>query len=161
MGLFILKLIKYLDEAEADIGEKIIGINELNFSVTKTASKKRWFQKPSGLAILFFFLVVLGLSFFLPDQANSDFMFIILMIIRAIIILTLWYFLLSPLLRKILSKILSKHKSERLEEIDDILQFFPILKQIVFFSWNNSKRVRGIKKIKTFIFRVILYTLYR
>jgi hypothetical protein len=161
VGLFILKLIKYLDEAEADIGEKIIGINELNFSVTKTASKKRWFQKPSGLAILFFFLVVLGLSFFLPDQANSDFMFIILMIIRAIIILTLWYFLLSPLLRKILTKILSKHKSERLEEIDDILQFFPILKQIVFFSWNNSKSFRGIKKIKTFIFRVILYTLYR
>ncbi|OGU65427.1 MAG: hypothetical protein A2W30_06965 [Ignavibacteria bacterium RBG_16_36_9] len=161
VGLFILKLIKYLNEAETNGGEKIIEFKPTEFSVTNAASKKHWFQKPSGLIILIFVLVVLGLSFFLPDWTKSNFVDIILMIVRAIIIIALWYILLAPMLRKILSKLLSKHKTKRLEEIDDILQFFPMLKQIVIFSWNNSKSYRGIKRIKTFIFRVILYALAR
>ena len=161
VGLFILKLIKYLNEAETTGGEKIIEFKPTEFSVTNAASKKHWFQKPSGLIILIFVLVVLGLSFFLPDWTKSNFVDIILMIVRAIIIIALWYILLAPMLRKILSKLLSKHKTKRLEEIDDILQFFPMLKQIVIFSWNNSKSYRGIKRIKTFIFRVILYALAR
>lgn len=161
VGLFILKLIKYLNEAETNGGEKIIEFKPTEFSVTNAASKKHWFQKPSSLIILIFVLVVLGLSFFLPDWTKSNFVDIILMIVRAIIIIALWYILLAPMLRKILSKLLSKHKTKRLEEIDDILQFFPMLKQIVIFSWNNSKSCRGIKRIKTFIFRVILYALAR
>jgi len=161
VGLFILKLIKYLNEAETTGGEKIIEFKPTEFSVTNAASKKLWFQKPSSLIILIFVLVVLGLSFFLPDWTKSNFVDIILMIVRAIIIIALWYILLAPMLRKILSKLLSKHKTKRLEEIDDILQFFPMLKQIVIFSWNNSKSYRGIKRIKTFIFRVILYALAR
>jgi len=159
LGLFILKLVKYLDNAEPDAGKKIIEFRKSEIAINQTAHRKHWFQKPSGIVILMFFLIALGLSFFLPEWVKSDTVGIILMVVRAIIIIILWYFLISPLLRKFLSKIIARQKTKYLDEIDDILQLFPLLKQVVTFSWNDSKSFKGLKKIKNFIFLVILYTL--
>ena len=101
----------------------------------------------------------ISISFFLPEWMRSDVSDIIFMIVREIIIITLWYFLVSPLLLKILSKIISKHKIKHLNELDDILQLFQLLKQVVALSWKDSKRYGGIKRLKVFTFQVILYTL--
>ena len=154
LGLFILKLVKYLDNAEPDAGKNIIEFRKSEIAINQTAHKKHWFQKSSGIASLIFFLLVLGVSFFLPEWVQSSATDIILMIVRAVIIITLWYFLISPMIRKYLSRMISKRKSKHLEEIDDILQFFPIIKQAAILSWNDSKRFKGLKKIKNFIFQV-------
>lgn len=159
LGLFILKLVKYLDNAEPDAGKKIIEFRKSEIVINQTAHKKHWFQKPSGILILMFFLIALGLSFFLPEWVTSDAVDIILMVVRAIIIIILWFFLIAPLLRRLLSKIIANQWTKRFSEIEEILQLFPLLKQVVTFSWNDSKGFKGIKKIKNFIFLVVLYTL--
>jgi hypothetical protein len=159
LGLFILKLVKNLNNAEPDAGKRIIEFRKSEIAINQTAHRKHWFQKPSGIVILMFFLIALGLSFFLPEWVKGDAVDIILMVIRAMIIIMLWFFLVSPLLRRLLSKIITKQRIKHLSEIEDILQLFPLLKQVVTFSWNDSKGFRGIKKIKNFIFLVILYTL--
>jgi hypothetical protein len=159
LGLFILKLVKYLDNAEPDAGKKIIEFRKSEIAINQTAHRKRWFQKPSGIVILMFFLIALGLSFFLPEWVKSDTVDIILMVVRAIIIIILWFLLISPLLRKFLYKIIARQKTKYLGDIEDILQLFPLLKQVVTFSWNESKSFKGLKKIKNFIFLIILYAL--
>jgi hypothetical protein len=159
IGLFILQLLKNVEEFDTRKLPKLSESEKAELSISKSANKKHWFQKPSGIALLIFFLLVLGVSFILPEWVQSSATDIILMIVRAVIIITLWYFLISPMIRKFLSRMISKQKSKHLEEIDDILQFFPIIKQAAILSWNDSKRFKGLKKIKNFIFQVILYTI--
>lgn len=159
IGLFILNLFKHLQAVDTGTLQKLNDSEKQALALNNPVDKKRWFQKPSRIAILIFFLGALSISFFLPDWIKSDVTDIVLMIVRAIIIITLWYFLVSPLLMKIFSKIISKHRIKHLNELDDILHFFPLLKNVVILSWNDSKSYSGAKKIKAVIFKVIVYTL--
>ena len=161
IGIFILNLSKHLEEATSGMELKVKKPDDVKITMNSSVSRKHWFQRPSGIVILIFLLVVLGLSFFLPEWMNTNVIDIILMLVRAVIIITLWYFLVAPLLIGIFSKIIAKQKSRHLEEIDNILQLFPVLKETAVLSWNDSKTFRGIKKIKIFIFNLVSYTLYQ
>ena len=159
LGFFILKLLKRIEENDTKINndpnDKVAGV----LSFENTRKRKRWFQKLSGIVILFFFLALLSFSFFVPEWANSKLTEIIVMIVRAVIIVLFWYFLISPLLRKIISKQVSKQKAKHLVEINSILHFFPQMKQIVGYSWKKSKDFRGIKRIENFLFSLIQYSI--
>lgn len=161
IGIFILQLLNHLRDSKRSNLLQITNFENAESIIKRSGKRKHWFQKPSGIAILIFLLTSLGISFFLPEWMKSDVSDIIFMIVRAIIIIILWYFLVSPLLLKILSKIISKHKIKHLDELDDILQFFPLLKQVVAMSWKDSKRYSGITRIKVFTFQIILYTVVK
>jgi len=159
IGIFILQLLNHLKDSKTSDLLEINNFEKEESTIKKFGKRKRWFQKPSGIAIMIFLLTLLGVSFFLPEWMKSDVSDIIIMIVRAIIIITLWYFLISPLLLNILSKIISKNRIKHLNELDDILHLFPSLKQVVALSWKDSKGYRGIKRIKVFTFQAILHTL--
>jgi hypothetical protein len=162
LGFFILRLSNRLEATDLSTYPKPISDSVTEeFSVKISKHKKHWFQKPSGIAVMIFLLVLLAVSFFLPEWAESNITDIILMIVRAIIIIALWYYLISPILRKIISKIVSEQKMKHFKDIDHILQFFPLMKQIVILSWNNSKGHKGIKRVENFLFNIIQYTLAR
>lgn len=159
IGIFTLQLLNHLEDSETS---NLIQLNNFEYAesaLKRSGKRKHWFQKPSRITLMIFLLTLLGTSFFLPEWMKSDVSDIIIMIVRAIIIITLWYFLVSPLLLKILSKIISKHRIKHLNELENIIRFFPLLKQVVALSWKDSKRYGGIKRVKVFTFQAILYIL--
>ena len=158
-GIFILKLLKRLEENGSSESNEL---NDQKFellSLDNTKKRKHWFQKPSGVIIILFFIAILTFSFFVPEWSNSKLTEIVVMVIRALIIVLLWFFLVSPLLRKIFSKLISKQKAKHLVEIDRILQLFPQMKQIVSFSWRYSKGSSGIRRLENFLLSLIQYTI--
>ena len=159
LGFFILKLLKRIEEDDTKINNQPIDKVAEVLSFENSSERKRWFQKPTGVIISMFFVALLTFSFFVPEWYDSKLMEIVIMIVRALIIVLLWVFLVSPLLRKIFSKLISKQKARHLVEIDRILQFFPQMKQIVSFSWRNSKGSGGIKRLENFLLSLIQYTI--
>lgn len=155
LGFFILKLFKRIEENDNNINRKPNGKVSEVLSFENTSQRKSWFQKPSGVVILFFFVALLTFSFFVPEWSDNKLTEILLMIVRALIIVLLWIFLVSPLLRKIFSKLISKQKARHLVEIDRILQFFPQMKQIVGYSWRNSKGSNGFRRLENFLLTLI------
>ena len=159
LGIFILKLLRRLEENETLADDKPVDNKFELLPFDNTKRKKHWFQKPSGFLILFFFLALLSFSFFVPEWANNKLTGIIVMTVRAVIIVLFWYFLISPLLRKFISKLVLNQKVKHFVEIDRILNFFPQMQQIVSISWRNSKSFKGIARIENFLFSLIQYSI--
>lgn len=160
LGVFILKLFRRIEENDTKLNSKPNDKVTESLSFDNTSKRKRWFQKPSGVIIILFFIAILTLSFFVPEWSDdSKLTEIVLMMVRALIIVLLWFILVSPVLRNTFSKLISKQKAKHLVEIDRILQFFPQMKQIVTFSWKNSKDTKGIKRIENFLLSLIQYTI--
>lgn len=159
LSFFILKIMRRFELADSldypdSNSNGIESVSDIG-----SGNKKYWFKKPSGLALLMFFLIVLGFSFFMPDFSDTRLAEVIVMIIRALIIILLWYFLVSPLLRKFIFRLISKQKAKHLIEINNILKFLPQMKQNVVYSWKKSKSFSGIKRIENFIFYLLLFSL--
>ena len=159
LGFFILKLLKRIEENGNNINSQLNGKVAEVLSFENTSQRKHWFQKPSGVMILLFFVALLTFSFFVPEWSDSKLTEILLMMVRALIIVLLWLFLVSPLLRKIFSKLISKQKARHLVEIDRILRLFPQMKEIVSYSWRNSKGFSGIKRLENFLLSLIQHTI--
>ena len=161
IGIFILQLLNHINDYKTNNLPQLNIFENSEPTLKRSGKRKHWFQKASGIAIMIFLLTLLGISFFLPEWMKSDASDIILLIVRAIIIITLWYFLVSPLLLKLLSKLISKHRIKHLNELENIFQLFPSLKQLVALSWKDSKSYKGIKRIKMFTFQAILHILVK
>ncbi len=159
LGIGIVKLLKRMDEKPSSrVDEKIV-LEPPEKSFNKIDLKKHWFQKPSGIVLFIFFVSVLCISFFIPEWYSTNLTEIALMFVRAIIIILLWYFIISPLLRRAASKMISKQKSQHLDQINDILQLLPHIKGVVRSSWRNAKNYKGIKRVENFLFQLIQYSL--
>jgi hypothetical protein len=159
IGIFILNFMKRL--ASTTIPH-LLDLNfpgDDDFTSEMPSNKKHWLQKPSGILSVVFFLAVLGFSFFVPEYINTEFSGIVLMILRALIIILLWYFLISPLLRALISKLVTKQRAKYLVEINNILQIFPQMKQVVKFAWKKSANYKGLKRIEQFIFNLLQHSL--
>jgi hypothetical protein len=81
----------------------------------------------------------------------------IVMIVRSIIIMLLWYTIAGPLLRKLYNRYLSKKKNKYTLEVEQSVRIMPLLKAIVVQSWNTSKSQPGLKRFKRFITLLIVF----
>jgi hypothetical protein len=159
LGIFILKLFKRLEENGTLANNELNAYEFESLSFDNAKKRKHWYQKPSGILILLFFLVLLSFSFFVPEWASGKLTEIIVMSVRAVMIVLLWFFLISPLLRKFISKLVLKQKVKHFVEIDRILHFFPQIREIVSHSWKNSKSYKGIARIEFFLLTLIQYSI--
>jgi hypothetical protein len=119
----------------------------------KKQKKKSWWKKPSRIFILLIILIILFSTFFFNNSSSDGISDIFVMIIRGVTFLLIWYYFLSPLVRKLLHKILKRKKSKYLDEVEEIMEFFPAMKMIFSQSLNESKTHKGFKRITFFIER--------
>ena len=82
------------------------------------------------------------------------------LIIRSVLILMIWYFLLAPFLMKFLNKILSEKRVYYQTDVQDILTILPTLKLIIYHSWSESKPFKGFSRLSQFLAKSIAYSLY-
>ncbi len=120
--------------------------------------RKSRFKFPNKLTTIFL-TALLILSYFNPSWKSNALTDVLIMTVRGIVLTFLWYSLLSPITKKILNGLIEKRKSDYLEEVENILKLFPQFKSILNYSKKESKKFKGVKRIKEFFKLVILTSL--
>ena len=98
---------------------------------------------------------MLAASYFIPDIEDQATTRILVMFLRSVVILFLWFTFVGPYLRKLLNNYTAKKKNQYADEIEKIVDVFPLYKKYAAYSWKKSNEFKGITKIKTF-FKLLL-----
>ncbi|HLG31870.1 MAG TPA: hypothetical protein VI362_02435 [Ignavibacteriaceae bacterium] len=117
-------------------------------------------QKYIKYGITLFILLLLVLTFLFDQTLNKVMQSIILMSIRAILVLFIWFKIISPFITKLLLKTLSTTKWKRAEQVEQIISLFPHLNGILHYCWQytlcfKNKRTR-FKKFLVYTFLLLL-----
>ncbi|NCS88685.1 MAG: hypothetical protein AUK34_01190 [Ignavibacteria bacterium CG2_30_36_16] len=102
--------------------------------------------------IMFGFIILFGiLTYFdlgIPKNKFSD---AVIMLVRSITIIVVWFFAAAPLLKNFIKKYLSKRENRYKTEIENIVDLFPLFRGAFNVSKTIALKQTGIKKISTFI----------
>ncbi|MBL1211835.1 MAG: hypothetical protein HND52_00640 [Ignavibacteriae bacterium] len=116
-------------------------------SVLPTKRKKKKVLKYSFGIVL---IAMMAGSYFIPDVENQTITKILIMFLRSVVILFLLFTFIGPYLRKLLNKYTAKKKNEYADEIEKIIDVFPLYKKYAAYSWKKSNDYQGVLKIKIF-----------
>ncbi len=124
-----------------------------NYSDTPAVSKPKrlWWKKKSGIAYLLFSTIFLILSFIFPEYGKGKSSGIILMFIRSLVVISLWYFLVSPMILRMINKLLKNKRSVYSDEILGMIEFFPQLRSLVKICWQNTAGSHLYKRLNLFL----------
>ena len=123
---------------------------------TVKEKKVKWFIVITWglLAILFFQSVIF------PGGSVLATHIVLQIIIRALLIMVGWIYILSPILLKALEKIFSGKKKFLKEPLMQVQKILPEIKQIFIYSLAATKNLSGIVRIKSFI-KILLSNILR
>jgi hypothetical protein len=152
-GLLPSKINRYKNEIPRDL---FLQDQEELFLKRK---KKSWLLRPSGILIFSILLILLIYSYISPSSLGIRSNEIIVMLIRSITIMLIWFLLIGPIVRKLFQKYLSPKKSFYAKEIGEIMELFPRFKKIISFCWKNSSNKKGFKRIHYFLSTSFYYLL--
>lgn len=125
----------------------------------KEKKKKNWLLRPTGIVIVFISLSVLIYSYISPSTSEVGSSEIIIMLIRSITIMIIWFTLIGPLIRKLFQKYLFGKKSFYAKEIGEIMELFQQFKKVISYCWKNSSDKKGLKRIQYFLSKSFYYLL--
>jgi nucleoside-triphosphatase THEP1 len=127
-------------------GNKIIISNSVTTDLPGLSKRKKRLKK--SLFIIWILLVLLYVqSYFkigaplLPSHIS------IKILLRSIIIVLSWYFIVGPLLKQLLHHWLQKKKTQSQQEIEQVLQLLPVTQQLIAKSWRRTRSNKGWKRI--------------
>jgi hypothetical protein len=119
-------------------------------------------SKRIALFITWFCLLVLYIqsAFRLgnPLLPASD---VLQIIIRSVLIVFLWYFILSPLLSRWLKKWLQGKQYLLKDDVEAIVEIFPWTRQLLVQSWRSSGDARGLQRLSVFTKTALIQTISR
>lgn len=162
IGIFTGKLperIRELKEKER-LNFEAIGENIYETGINRNYRKRKWWQRPTGILIFIFAASLLFISYLFPEIDNNKVYEIGIMLLRAIIILTIWYSLIGPLLLKQFRKYLKKKQNKYSTELTNIVDSFPQLRSIVSYCWKINNNLKGLKKLRSFITHLLTIILF-
>ena len=111
---------------------------------------KRKRKRVRGI-LFFIWLLLLGLyvqSYFgfgkplLPTHISVK------ILLRSVIVVLAWLFLVGPLVKMILHRWLQKKRDQSRDEIAKILDLLPSTQQLIIRAWKNSDRYKGLRRVK-------------
>lgn len=104
---------------------------------------------------LLLLLALVG-SYFIPEITffGKD---ILIMLFRYTIIMVLWTFWASKFLLEKGKKIINKKSYIYKKDIDFLLKLLPEIKKITYFCWQETKSVKGVKRVFSFLELLISY----
>lgn len=123
---------------------------------SKKSKHKRWWFKPGGIL---FFVIIISLftySYLYPDYEYIKKDSLLIMLLRGILLMFIWYKFLSPLLMSGFKKVIDKKKNKYTGEIENVVNILPLFKSIIKFCWNESTQVKGFKRLHRFFSLVLL-----
>ncbi len=128
-------------------------------NVPKKPKSKRWI-KPSSLAVFVLAIAVILLSYLYPESSGFDVGAILLMLVRAFLVIFLWFYFIAPLIKGKLIRLLKRKRgSNYANEVDSIIEFLPKLKLVFASSWVISSKYNGANRLFQFLVYSITYLL--
>lgn len=116
----------------------------------KESVKRLWWKKPTRIFLFIFLVSVLLLTYFFPQAGKNHAYEILIMLIRAAVIISLWFLVISSFLRKYLRRVIEKYQFRHAGEIERIASLFPAFRKIISFCWIRSGSLKGFKRTKMF-----------
>jgi hypothetical protein len=161
VGLFAGKLPFWIGDVIQDDKLEITSFNNLKSELVKKnkGKHKRWWQRLSGIIFISFVVIMVALSYLYPELGANKAAEIIIMILRAMLIMIIWYSLLGPLALKYLRKFLKKKENLYASEISKIIDSFPHLRSLVSYCWKISSHEKGYRRIKSFLIYLVSFLL--
>lgn len=121
--------------------------------------KRRWLKKISLYALFSLAILIFIGSYLFPFFEKSQGIAAVTMLIRSIIIMSSWYFIIGPAAMRWLRKYFKKKQNFYSSEIEHMLQLFPLLKKIIRYSWAEASVLRGTKRLMLFSENLLVHLL--
>ena len=152
LGMLIYRIPYWLENVDNDdpnikLNSKKLEINTSTINLQKKKRKKR------ALIYIFISIAILLLvaSYIFPEHGNIDSSNLLFMIIRVLLIITIWYLVLLPLITKLLQRLLKKSKMKYASDVDEIIESLPIIKYEFLQIWDLSRNKGVTKRLKYFL----------
>lgn len=160
IGLFSAKIPKWVNE-EMEINQTFSAVITTQIKEqTRIKRKSKYrFVKPGSIAIVLLALSIIILTYVFPQFNDSQGKMAIVMIVRSIVIMFIWYAIAGPFLRKMYYKYLGTKKNKYTLEVEQSVRIMPFLRVMVVNSWLASKKYPGLSKFKRFI-TLLIVTLF-
>ena len=140
--------------------EYLIPHTDEQFSEIKPGSTRRKNKIRYFFIFIWIALIILFLQSYLhigkaliPSQLSLQ------IILRSLLIILTWYFLISPLLSSLIKKWLHRQQIRSQSDIDQVVLMLPSTRYIFLKSWQLSSAAKGWKRISVFCKIVLVNTL--
>lgn len=129
-----------------DAANRIVITNESTTIAFVPAKRKGMLKK--GLLIIWIILLLLYVqSYFGIGTPLLSSHISLKILLRSVIIILAWVFIVGPLLRQLLHYWLQKKKSSSQQDIQQVLQLLPSTQRLIAESWKRSGTKKGLKRI--------------
>lgn len=115
---------------------------------------RKWWRRGSML-LLILVLILLALWGFKDKQSMDP----IVLILRALCVIVLWYGIVAPIMMEILKMYLSKKKQGSKAELSRVMNLLPHIKAVTRIAWEESSHKMGIYRLTEFLSRMIVYSI--
>jgi hypothetical protein len=135
--------------------QKKYSIETINtdMKIPQRRRKKKW-----RLILLITWIALIALyvqSFFKIGNPLLPSQMALRILVRSVIILLTWYFLISPALKQLLHKWLQRKKQQSMQQVQQVLNLLPSTKGLVNRSWQLAAERKGLRRI-ILCFKIIL-----
>lgn len=158
IGLYAARLPERIDKYKNELPKLNLETDD-TFPLKQKRKKKNWLLRPTGLIIFFISVTLLIYTYIKPGSLEIGSNDIIVMIIRSVLIMLIWFLVAAPIIKKLVKKYLQGKKVFYSEEINKIMDLFPQFKKTVAYCWKNSSDKKGLTRLRTFLSTSFYYLL--
>lgn len=148
-GIFIKSILKIISQEK----EHDFQLPELKQVLPNQKKKKSFKTKVIWVWLITVVIIVLGFTIF--GGPLFGWKKAIYIVLRSFLILMLWYLVLGPLLLKLIRNYLRKRESEYQRDISNAMDLFPYFRQIIAYTWKETKHLKGYERFKYFMAKSI------
>ncbi|MBL7745185.1 MAG: hypothetical protein JNN00_17045 [Chitinophagaceae bacterium] len=139
-------------------GNRIIITGKGDISLPARSKRKKFLKK--GMLIIWVVLILLYVQSYykigeplLPSHISLK------ILLRSLIIVLSWVFIVGPLLKQLLHYWLQKKKTRSQQDIQQVLELLPATQQLVTESWRTTADKKGWKRIKASTKKILVNAL--
>lgn len=119
-------------------------------AITLPAASKKKKRVKKGLFIIWLLLIALYVqSYFKIGTPLLPAHISLKILLRSLIIVLGWIFIIGPLVKQLLHRWLQRKKSQSQQEVQAVLNLLPATQQLIAQSWKRSAGTKGWKRIST------------
>ncbi len=149
------------------VKNKIVKVTpeELEYFITssnieiKKRKRRMWIRKPSAILIILLAVLIVVLTYIFPEFSKSVALKAVIMIVRAFVLMGLWFFVVSPFVTRWYKRFFQNRKGKYAGEIENTLANLPLFRGVVNHSWKMTSDLPFFSRVKEFIITVLVYIL--
>ncbi|MGJ8590947.1 MAG: hypothetical protein ACSHXF_00270 [Aquaticitalea sp.] len=148
-GFFIRNILQIISS-----GNEFTFQLEINTETSQPTQKRKSF-KTKIIWVWLITVAIIVLAFTIFGGPLFGWEKAIYIVLRSFLILMIWYVIVGPLLLKIIRNYLNRKESEYKRDISNAMDLFPYFRQIITYTWKESKKLKGYKRFEFFIAKSI------